>query len=324
MHEIVRVVVADGDADVVALDVILFRDPVPHTPAKENPDVISHEPVAAHDGALRAGAGMQAKAIVALTHAILDEHVVANLPTDAVAIVMARRDAADGDPIALQEKDAARVIAIEVLVPGAVAVEDEVFDGDVGDVFTGNNRKQRRDLGAAEPPEILPQTLVEFEPVTGARHERALHGLRLSTATVLRAQANSIADFEAGRIGERDFLVKPIAVLREGCGDGRLLDEDRFGTAAEQAHLRMEVNRVPQPVGARQNSYRAAAEPRHIIHGGLNRLVGDAHDVGLGRADGDGQTLFPRRFNNGIAKRGARGLRRFGHNNGPSGGRGKH
>src|SRR5262249_8498370 len=60
-----------------------------------------------------------------------------------------------------------------------------------------------------------------------------------------------------------------------------------------------------QPVGAGQDADRAAAQPGDVIDGGLEGLVGVADQVGLLRADGDGQPLLPVGLD-GVAGRGPR------------------
>ena len=50
--EIVDVMMADGNPDVIAGDEVLFGDAVADSPAEENADVIIEESVASHHGAL--------------------------------------------------------------------------------------------------------------------------------------------------------------------------------------------------------------------------------------------------------------------------------
>src|SRR5262249_61992170 len=91
-------------------------------PAKEDADVVVSELVVADHGPLRAGAGVQSESCVAGAGAILDRHVVADLPTDAVAVVVLGHHAANGDAAAILEEDAAAGVAGEGGVPGAAAV----------------------------------------------------------------------------------------------------------------------------------------------------------------------------------------------------------
>src|SRR5262245_44198141 len=153
--EVVGVAVADRDAEAVALDVVLFREAVLDAPAKEDADVVVPELVVAHDGALRARAGVQAELGVVLGGAALGEDVVANLPADAVAVVVARDDAAENEAVAVLEEEAAAVVAVEVLVLLAVAVERQVFDPGVGDVLPGDEGEDGHRDGVAHAPEVF-------------------------------------------------------------------------------------------------------------------------------------------------------------------------
>ena len=132
----------------------------------------------------------------------------------------------------------------------AVAVQHQVLDGDVGDVLAGEHGKQRRDGGLADPPEVLSQSLVELEAVAAARHERAFHNVHGAPVGILRPQANAVADFEPLGVGQRDLLVEPVAILRPGWSWWRLFDEHRLRAAAQQADLGLQIDRVPQAIGA--------------------------------------------------------------------------
>ena len=105
--QIVRVTMADGDADAIALDLIVERQAVFHAPAKEEPNVIAAHGIEPHDGALRAGPGMETETGVVFRDAMLHHHVMADLPADAIAVVVARINAANGDAIAVLEENAA-------------------------------------------------------------------------------------------------------------------------------------------------------------------------------------------------------------------------
>jgi len=56
---------------------------------------------------------MQAKPGVVVAVTVLDDDVVANLPTDSVAVVVPGFDIADRVAIAVLEEDAAGIIAVE-------------------------------------------------------------------------------------------------------------------------------------------------------------------------------------------------------------------
>ncbi len=84
---------------------------------------------------------MQAEVGVVVAVAVLDDDVVANLPTDAVAVVVASLDAAYRHAVAILQEDAAGVIAIEVIVFLAVAVERDVLDQAVADELAADQRE---------------------------------------------------------------------------------------------------------------------------------------------------------------------------------------
>jgi len=75
----------------------------------------------------------------------------------------------------LAEVDVARldlplVFRVERRVMRAVAVEDEVLDDEVAEVFAGEERKQRGDLRLVQPPEVFPQALKPTLNMTDERH----------------------------------------------------------------------------------------------------------------------------------------------------------
>ncbi len=67
--------------------------------------------------------------------AILRQHVVANLPAYAIAVVVARRDFAISDPVAVLHPDTAGVVSVQISVVRFIAVERYIFDGDVRNVL---------------------------------------------------------------------------------------------------------------------------------------------------------------------------------------------
>lgn len=74
---------------------------------------------------------MQAEVLVVFADAVFDDDVVADLPGDAVTVVVAGGDAADVDAVTVLDEDATGVVAIEFGVVRAVAIEHEVFDAQV-------------------------------------------------------------------------------------------------------------------------------------------------------------------------------------------------
>lgn len=85
---------------------------------------------------------MQAEALVVLADAVLDDHVVADLPTDPIPVVVARGDALDVKAIAVLEENAARIIAIELGVVFAIAIEHEILDAHIVHEFSTEQREQ--------------------------------------------------------------------------------------------------------------------------------------------------------------------------------------
>jgi hypothetical protein len=81
----------------------------------------------------------QSGVIVAVT--ILDDHVVTDLKADPVAVVVPGFHLADREAVAILEKDATRVVAVEIFVVLAVPVERKVLDDNVGRVFAGQKWK---------------------------------------------------------------------------------------------------------------------------------------------------------------------------------------
>ena len=75
----------------------------------EVPDPVPFEPVAAHHGSLRAGAGMQAEVGVVVAVAILDHDVMADLPANPVAVVIAGLHVPDVVAVAILQEDGAHV-----------------------------------------------------------------------------------------------------------------------------------------------------------------------------------------------------------------------
>ena len=71
---------------------------------------------------------MQAQVGVVVAMAAFDPHVVADLPTDAVAMVVPRHEVAKREPGTVLAENAAGVVAVEMFVLRSVPVEGEVLD----------------------------------------------------------------------------------------------------------------------------------------------------------------------------------------------------
>ena len=90
-NDVVRVAMANGDAEaLVALDDVLFRQAPADAPAQEKTQVVVDHAISANDGALGAGARVEPEPGVVVAVAVFRQHVVANLPAQAVAVVVAR------------------------------------------------------------------------------------------------------------------------------------------------------------------------------------------------------------------------------------------
>src|SRR5262249_39796203 len=171
-------------------------------------------------------AGVQAELGVVLGGAALDEDVVADLPADPVAVVVARDETTEHELVAVLEEEAAAVVAVEVLVLLAVAVQRQVFDGGVGDVLPGDEGEDGHGDGVAQAPEVVTQGAVEFEALLGAGDEGALDVGVVALAVAAGAQGDAVADLESVGVFERDLLIVPVAVGGELGGGGRLLEQD--------------------------------------------------------------------------------------------------
>ena len=72
---------------------------------------------------------------------IFDRHVVTDLPTDPVTVVVSRRHFSDQNLIDVLQEDAATIIAIQVFIVGSIAVERQVFNDQMIDLFAGDQRE---------------------------------------------------------------------------------------------------------------------------------------------------------------------------------------
>src|SRR5687767_3414604 len=108
---------------------------------------------------------MQAEIGMVFRNAVLDEHIMANLSTDVVVIVIACLHTADGDTVAILEKNVIGVIAVEVVVVRLVIVEGEILDDNVGYEFVAEDGEERRDCRVAKLPKVFTQRSVELETI---------------------------------------------------------------------------------------------------------------------------------------------------------------
>ena len=85
--------------------------------------------------------------------------VVTDLKAEAVAIVLSCCDTAKGEAMALLQEHGASVVAVDLLVLLAVAIEHELFDDDIADTLGGGeDGEQGRCRGLSIQPEILLRT----------------------------------------------------------------------------------------------------------------------------------------------------------------------
>ena len=77
---------------------------------------------------------MHAKVRVVVAVAILHDHIVTDLKTDAVAVVIPSCHAAERVAVAVLQKDTTSVVAVEVFAVRTVAVERDIFNDHVGRV----------------------------------------------------------------------------------------------------------------------------------------------------------------------------------------------
>src|SRR6516164_7847322 len=95
-NKVVCIAVANRDAGRPALfNHVFFRQAEFDAPAEEKPDIVVLDPIVADDGPLRTRSRMHAEPGVIVTVAVLGSHVVANLPANAVAVVVAGGHAAN-------------------------------------------------------------------------------------------------------------------------------------------------------------------------------------------------------------------------------------
>src|SRR5437868_2749726 len=93
------------------LDGVVLGDAELYAPAEEDADLVALGAIRADDRALGTRAGVKTESLVVMAVAVLNDHVVADLPTDAVPLVIPRDDLADRHVLAILEEDTAGVVA---------------------------------------------------------------------------------------------------------------------------------------------------------------------------------------------------------------------
>ena len=71
---------------------------------------------------------MKSESLVVFADTIFDQDIVTDLPGDPVAVVVFGSDSPNRDPIAVLQENTAGVVAVEMGVVLAIAVESKVFD----------------------------------------------------------------------------------------------------------------------------------------------------------------------------------------------------
>ena len=84
---------------------------------------------------------MQAQVCVVVAVAVLHDHIMTDLPADAVTIIVVRSQPSHLNVVAILQPDTASVIAVEVCVILAIAIEGKVFNNNILDVLATEKRK---------------------------------------------------------------------------------------------------------------------------------------------------------------------------------------
>ena len=99
---------------------------------------------------------MQAQIGVVVTVTVFHNDIVADLPADAVTIVVVCGQATHLNTVAVLQPDTASVIVVDVCMVLSIAVEGKVFDRNILNVFTTEKWEQSAAGWLSGKPEILP------------------------------------------------------------------------------------------------------------------------------------------------------------------------
>ena len=106
--EVLVVPVTNGNTALGAVaDHVLLRQAILDTPAEEEADAVAFENIIANDRSFRPGTGVQAQAGIIAALTVFHPYVMADLPADTVAVVVAGDDVADQNAAAVLDPDAA-------------------------------------------------------------------------------------------------------------------------------------------------------------------------------------------------------------------------
>ncbi len=199
----------------VATDLVALGQPVTDPPTKEHADRVPLDPVVPHQRPLRPAARMQTQVGVVVRMTVLDQHVVTNLPTDPVAVVVPSLDTIHHDPVAVLQENAAAVVPVQIGVLLQVPVQSDVPDRNVVDMVAGNQREQRGQCRFAREPEVLAQGPVQLEPVPRPRDQGPLQDVGDTVVRIPGPQHDAVANLEPLRVRHRHLLVVPVTVVRQ-------------------------------------------------------------------------------------------------------------
>ena len=123
-NDVVGIVVPNGHAVLHTVEyTVILGQPKLDSPAPKNADAVLLNLIVANERALGTAAGVQSQIGIIDAMATLDHDIVANLPTNAIAVVVAYGKVAHRDAAAILQPDAAAVVAVEIVVVGSVSVE---------------------------------------------------------------------------------------------------------------------------------------------------------------------------------------------------------
>lgn len=167
--------------------------------------------------------------------AVFDGNVVADLKADSVTVVVAGFEIANRVSIAVLQKDAAAVVAVQVGRVFSITVEGQILDRDVGGVFAGEEWKQGRARRLTAEPQILSEAVTQFESITAPADQRSFDNVDASVVRVLRFQNDSVTDSQTTTAGQSDLLIVPVRVINNVNGFGCDPGDESFRAAANQS-----------------------------------------------------------------------------------------
>jgi hypothetical protein len=98
---------------------------------------------------------METEVGIVYRSAIAKLNVITDLEAETIPIVVFGNNVLEKPPVAVLDEDSAGEIAIDVFVVVAVAVEHQVFHGNVVHVFSSKDRENSRSSGICVYPKVL-------------------------------------------------------------------------------------------------------------------------------------------------------------------------